>query len=459
MYLRIPADLPLQSASGSPEQGRSATTQTLREATTTDTPQNQGKSASHAYKKNGPRLAHRKSRNGCQRCRARRVKCDEARPVCRDCHRHGVACVYDRSEGQPHTAQTKSQRSSPHPDRSKIVLAGSHETATAGATTAPCSCLQWESGYQAYTELRLLHHFTIGTSLTFPGAHLQSIKDCWSIEVPKLAFVYRPLLYAIFAISALHLYRSKSNETDLIGVRAVYLERALRDHRVCVGSMGTRIADAACFTCILLLIDAFASLQDRPLESYRPPIEWMQLVRGSVSVFDAALSAIQESKSARIFSIIRSSPSFTNQIFTVGTCDCRHFSHLLPSEGFGEGDGEQLLSPKLEVYRSTVAYINSVWLAIEAQEHPAMICRRLMVFPLIVSQDFLKLIQEMEDRALVILAHYFALSATLTDIWWVGHTAHREVLAIARTVSAQWVTSMSWPLTTAASHCRICTQS
>ncbi|PKX90561.1 Zn(II)2Cys6 transcription factor domain-containing protein [Aspergillus novofumigatus IBT 16806] len=413
-------------------------------------------------KKSGPRLAHRKSRNGCQRCRARRVKCDEARPVCRDCHRHGVACLYDRSEGQPPTAQTEQQRrSTPHAPSppSQIALAGSHEAATAAATTALCSRPRWEGEYHAYTELRLLHHFTIGTSLTLPGAHLQSIKDCWSIEVPRLAFVYKPLLYAIFAISALHLYKSKSHETDLVGVRAVYLERALRDHRVCVGSIDTRIADAACFTCILLLIDAFTSLQDRPLDPYRPPMEWMQLVRGSVSVFDAALSAIQESKSARIFSIIHSSPSFTEPNFTAGSCDCGHFSYLLPSEDYGEEDGEQLRLPTLEIYRSTVAYINSVWLAIEAQEHPAMICRRLMVFPLIVSQEFLKLLKEMEDRALVILAHYFALSATLTDIWWVGHTPHREVLAIGKMVNGQWVTSMSWALTTVASHCRICTQS
>jgi hypothetical protein len=88
-----------------------------------------------------------------------------------------------------------------------------------------------------------------------------------------------------------------------------------------------------------------------------------------------------------------------------------------------------------------------------------MTCRRLMVFPLNVSQGFLKLLQEMESCALVILAHYFALSATLTDIWWIGHTAHREVLAIEKMVNGQWVTSMSWPLTTVASHCRICTQS
>ncbi|GIJ91180.1 hypothetical protein Asppvi_010145 [Aspergillus pseudoviridinutans] len=69
-----PSNLPWQSGSHSPEQGGLATAQTLREAPTTDTPQNQRKSASNPCKKIGPRLAHRKSRNGCQRCRARRVK-------------------------------------------------------------------------------------------------------------------------------------------------------------------------------------------------------------------------------------------------------------------------------------------------------------------------------------------------------------------------------------------------
>lgn len=389
-------------------------------------------------------------------------QCDEARPVCRDCHRHGVACLYDRSEGQRPTAQTEQQRSAAPPPSShpsQIALASSHEAAATAATTTLCNPPPWEGGYHAYTELRLLHHFTVGTSLTFPGAHLQSIKDCWSIEVPKLAFAYKPLLYAIFAISALHLYRSKSSETDLIGVRAVYLERALRDHRVCVGNIDTITADAACFTCILLLIDAFTSLQDRPLAPYRPPMEWMKLVRGSVSVFDAALRAMKGSRTARILSIIHSAPSVTDANFTFGTCGCGHFSYLLPSEDFGAGDCEQLRSPKLEIYRSTVAYINSVWLAIEAREHPAMMCRRLMVFPLIVPQEFLQLLQEMDSRALVILAHYLALSATLTDIWWIGHTAHREVLAIEKMVNGQWVTSMSWPLTTVASHCRICTKS
>ncbi|PSR94329.1 hypothetical protein BD289DRAFT_144896 [Coniella lustricola] len=42
----------------------------------------------------GPRLYHRKSRLGCTRCKARRVKCDETKPTCGGCKRHSVQCVY-----------------------------------------------------------------------------------------------------------------------------------------------------------------------------------------------------------------------------------------------------------------------------------------------------------------------------------------------------------------------------
>src|SRR5271154_5678303 len=44
-----------------------------------------------------PRLAHKKSRRGCQRCKARKVKCDELQPNCSACQRHGVPCTYTRA--------------------------------------------------------------------------------------------------------------------------------------------------------------------------------------------------------------------------------------------------------------------------------------------------------------------------------------------------------------------------
>ncbi|VEU24288.1 DEKNAAC105601 [Brettanomyces naardenensis] len=45
-------------------------------------------------KSTGKRRFHRKSRRGCATCKRRRVKCDEAKPICGNCQRIGLDCVY-----------------------------------------------------------------------------------------------------------------------------------------------------------------------------------------------------------------------------------------------------------------------------------------------------------------------------------------------------------------------------
>ncbi|KAB5576624.1 hypothetical protein GE09DRAFT_954120 [Coniochaeta sp. 2T2.1] len=45
-----------------------------------------------------PRRPHRKSRNGCARCKQRRVKCDELRPSCSRCARHNIRCYYPTAD-------------------------------------------------------------------------------------------------------------------------------------------------------------------------------------------------------------------------------------------------------------------------------------------------------------------------------------------------------------------------
>lgn len=41
---------------------------------------------------------HHKVRSGCQSCRDRHTKCDEAKPVCGRCHRLHLTCIFDRIE-------------------------------------------------------------------------------------------------------------------------------------------------------------------------------------------------------------------------------------------------------------------------------------------------------------------------------------------------------------------------
>ncbi|KAK0707296.1 hypothetical protein B0H67DRAFT_670128 [Lasiosphaeris hirsuta] len=48
------------------------------------------------YTEHKTRRPHRKSRNGCTRCKERRIKCDELTPRCSRCHRMNLDCQYKR---------------------------------------------------------------------------------------------------------------------------------------------------------------------------------------------------------------------------------------------------------------------------------------------------------------------------------------------------------------------------
>ncbi|KAJ5409844.1 Protein of unknown function DUF3468 [Penicillium crustosum] len=357
--------------------------------------------SSSGKQRKGPRLAHRKSRTGCQRCRARRVK------------RHGVSCVYDRPAEK-----------------------GANPPST-GIQSRPLEPSPSDPGNDAHMELRLLHHFTLFTSATMPGAHRKLIKDCWSIDVPRLAFGYKPLLHAIFAISALHLSKANLDEAGLPDIHCNFLEQALREHRLCIGGITTQTADAVCFTSILLQIDVFATLQNRHVVSYEQVSEWMRLVRGSVAVFNAALDiARHNTHPPNIWCIIDTFP------MPLGTnSDAGSFSFLLPTLPDDEDD-----ETVLEAYRGAVAHINATWLAMEAKEHPQISCRRLMVFPLFATAEFIDLLEKRRPRALVVLAYFLALSEPLRGIWWIGDAAHKYIMTIQPILPVHWEGLMSWPV-------------
>lgn len=54
----------------------------------------------------GKRKFHKKSKNGCDNCKRRRVKCDEYKPNCKKCQNMGLSCVY--TPPQPRKKRTSS---------------------------------------------------------------------------------------------------------------------------------------------------------------------------------------------------------------------------------------------------------------------------------------------------------------------------------------------------------------
>jgi len=271
------------------------------------------------------------------------------------------------------------------------------------------------------------------------------IRRAWSIDVPKLAIRHDNLLYQILSMSALHLLRSESDNPELIVARQTYHGLALREHRQAVAKLNVHNADAVSCASSLIFMDAFASLHDRPMEPYSPPMEWLQLARGAGSVFAVGISALEGSKvfeNAVINSIGKSHQYFENADLIFIEPNRKGLLGLLAQDIPGEPWDEETQ----QTYEKTLGYIGWVQLAIKDGEHILGTCRRMMSFAVLAPKKFIEFVQEMRPRALVILAHFLALGSQMGDIWWIGENVQREIEGIHRALPVEWRPLMRQPL-------------
>ncbi|KAK0120533.1 hypothetical protein ONS96_010739 [Cadophora gregata f. sp. sojae] len=392
-------------------------------------------------RKTAPRLHHKKSRTGCQQCRARRVKCNEVHPTCGSCARHKTTCVWGR-QGTP--AQSQNTKPKTYEIRPKVHSQREPESTE---SDEPSECSQ-----RRLTELRLLHQYMAFTCMTlnFPDDHRQQHE--WGIAIPHLAFQHNSLLYSIYTLAALHIAKLEPNDPSHISTYQKYLGLTLRSHRDEVGQLSRSNADAACITSSCLRVCTFALLQERPLTPYTPPTEWLQMSSTTGRGLNVeAWKYIANDPNSIMRSMIRSAPGMkpggflreeTSVFHPSNRQDLLHLLRRTPNDILTEPWNARIE----EAYESTLSYIGSVQLAIAAQEPPASIFRRLVLFPTMVQSEFIFLVKEQRPRALVVLAHFFAFLADFRDIWWIGETGVREVRGIEGVVGEEWRGLMGWPV-------------
>ncbi|KAL6720301.1 hypothetical protein ACLMJK_002222 [Lecanora helva] len=318
-----------------------------------------------------------------------------------------------------------------------------------------------ESSNRRFLELRLLHNFTIQTSATFPFTHDPSTRTLWADSVPSLALSHPSLLYALLSISALHLLKVKQQDIRLRDAHPAYLRLAAQSHRQGVNYIDAENVDVACFTSVLIIINLYAGLQDREIElSYNPPMQWLRVSNGLRNMFHTlGMQPLQDNPGAAVNALIKSASSLSDPHALLKGGSLPEFSSLLRgrisherydglngTEGINE-EHEDLDDPETqEAYNITVAYIGTIYLAIKAGEHEMEICRRLVAFAVLIPNKMIASIEEKRPRALVILAHYFALSGQLTKMWWIGNGPQQEVSKIQQYLPQEWQGLMRWPL-------------
>ncbi|KAF3492150.1 C6 finger domain-containing protein [Arthroderma uncinatum] len=351
-------------------------------------------------------------------------ECDEAKPVCRKCERIGKPCIYDRP--------------------------GDDEARDAGQGSSECK-EPAETRERRILELELMHHYITetGPSIAFDK---ESSSDLFVKAIPRMAFQSDALLYGIYAITTLHQAKTALPSSSTLDHHQQYLQLAFHYHHKELGSFSSENADVILLTTHIMRIIASVMLSERSLVPYTPPSEWLKIASSNAQIFRAAWEMVGNDSSTQLAKLMHSTPLAwdKNKHQREGLGQRQRLQHILIAQNNEESDADDPDCWDIgvrEAYESAAGYIGGLLQAMQTCEEPSgQIKRRIMVFPLLVDTRFIDLVTEGRPRALVIMAHYFALVVALESSWFIGDTGAREVKAIASHLPTWWQGFMDLPM-------------
>ncbi|KAJ8124951.1 hypothetical protein O1611_g8689 [Lasiodiplodia mahajangana] len=246
------------------------------------------------------RIGHKKSRNGCTRCKARRVKCNEESP-CNHCVRHGFECSLVRAnrsrsshvpaipyEDLPETASSDvSTHGNPlHRDDPPRALHSQFEDISAASgledklkaarelivdvseklkssrvvpRSSASTTILYEDEFGSprardrMETLRLLHHYFASAYTIL--SHEPATAQLWRITVPEIAFSHEYLMHGVLALSALHYAHTHPAERQQYYIASThYQQLALRFFSTSIGAINEENCEAYFLLSIIIFL-------------------------------------------------------------------------------------------------------------------------------------------------------------------------------------------------------------
>ncbi|KAI0007057.1 hypothetical protein F4779DRAFT_629378 [Xylariaceae sp. FL0662B] len=406
-----------------------------------------------------PRRSHKKSRAGCRRCKARKIKCDEVHPRCGNCAKHGVPCDFEH----PILVNTLSPTETPRPTTASVSSCGSPSTSTLPPTPSPATSLpsplcrnpdplplNTTPKTDRMMELKLLHHYTTITCETLAISSPVSEK-IWRETVPNLAFSGGAnfLADALLAVSALHLRSLHPHDQDLIRASHSYMASTLSEYSAALSKgINESNAEVLFLTSALIAFQSTASriftrddsgdLRERS-DAYALPMSWFHSFQGVKAVVASSWLWLRNSC---IVPIIEAQPALN---LDLSGQKATFFGHLLTGvedeilRSNDDDPASQLLTR--QAYTHAVAVLD--W------AHKIPHTGAPLIFLSTVSRRFVELLEARRPRALTILANYFSILRCLDSVWWLKGVARREVMGIVSLFDpddAEWWSRLQWAI-------------
>ncbi|KAH6678937.1 hypothetical protein F5X68DRAFT_263908 [Plectosphaerella plurivora] len=401
---------------------------------------------------------HKKSRAGCLNCKKRKVKCNEARPVCNNCTLRNVDCVYPDAKGAAGFLASRSGTTLGSTSRAGSVsrtqvVSSSSSPQSEGfdvTVTVVREPLFIPAPVRDTTDLKLMWYYTTNTFasfLTVRNAREQRIDDILKITIPAFAFEHPFLMDTLLSLSAIQLQLDPApgQAIDVEPARIYhYRARAFEGYRRAVEEARPETYPAL-MACSLLLIGLASQTFREPDSKDLFVLDWMVLWRGIGIVFELIKAkGLLQSGIAELFcrppiDLDQAALHIPNSLlFMVSSTIASSASALsTPGDYMQAGLDEYDLENDAEsassrdTYYAALRYLGSLYRELRNGFGPRLNLRAITWFTYL-PRHFIQLATARRPRALLIIAHYLMFLKLVRGTWWVDGITDREIPSIAR---------------------------
>ncbi|KAF7587443.1 hypothetical protein BBP40_007214 [Aspergillus hancockii] len=381
-----------------------------------------------------PRRTHTKSRNGCDQCKKRRVKCDERGPPCSNCITRELRCTYlniptPRSLGNSSSASPNSN----YPGQCHTPDAFSHSFAS---PTIPVP-----STWSRNRELELMHKFSTDTYQSL--CNKDSDHYVWQIIMPRKALEHDFLMSGILAVASLHTASALEPPEALsyIDTALEYHNQGLAPYRHAIDNLTPLNCDAV-FAHSVITIMLSIALPRLPASKG----ETSSMTENIIFVFELLKGV------AKIFSITRS--WLENNLFASRNGFFENSSVSLDAETeaaltrLADLNNTTLANVDLDQHRimkDAISLLHRCFVRYAHSQDAASVLSWLAA----VDKEFVQVLSRRQPLSLLVLMHWGVLLAELDGrTWWArnsGSALVSEILVALPEGDARWDEAVLWP--------------
>ncbi|KAJ5385534.1 hypothetical protein N7517_003445 [Penicillium concentricum] len=436
----------------------------------------------------GPRRTHRKSRNGCPQCKARRLKCDEQYP-CTNCTKHAIQCSYvDRGISTP--AESPATRSeslassyvpSPLNTESYPATPAGNPAALGDAKPKPESrsrLLQFLSDSADEipalnsddwaSDLELMHHYCTVACNTLTIR--EDARHVWRVVLPVEAYSNKYLMHGLLALSALHrasLFPTQKEKN--IKASAYHQAAGLKEFRELISSPvdPSNWQPVFCFASMIMVYVCASPIrlgEDRWPAPISNMVELFSVVQGLQTLMEPWLHSLRRTQLAPLANcvwldseMLIGSPATIQQSLLPPDIQVRisrlhrfiddyPFPHTLPQSQQNLSASDELPRPvdyRADYKRALKFFENSTRQIELAGPHIEV--GMVLMWAYSLSKQFRDDLEAFHPAALVLLSHWCVLLHLINDTWFIKGTSLQLLEEIEIKINPGFREWLVWP--------------